>query len=250
MVVFLILYDHRYFWKVSADVTATYFLFLLFMILSWVCVYKTQCQVWIQATVCCNLGSKLWYNASMESRHDLLLLLCFYWRPKEAVPQIRIGYRDSVWLSLFVATFVDSDYSHCFKVYPEHSIIESWLLRLLAENGCFTGEGVVPALHVDMDTRIRTRPCQIKQTSLWHLQGQHPGRVLSNSRNLRNKTISWFVVRGRNGQVWRLRWPLLLLVRRLEQKGYRIGFITRMVRRLLWQQLTFLAAWLFKKIIS
>ena len=150
----------------------------------------------------------------------------------------------------FCCYFRDSDYSHCFKVYPEHSIIESWLLRLLAENGCFTGEGVVPALHVDMDTRIRTRPCQIKQTSLWHLQGQHPGRVFFNSRNLRNKTISWFVVRGRNGQVWRLRWPLLLLVRRLEQKGYRIGFITRMVRRLLWQQLTFLAAWLFKKIIS
>ena len=49
--------------------------------------------------------------------------------------------------------------------------------HLLTQNGCFTGERVVTALHVDMDTRIRSRPCQIKQTSLWHLQGQRPGGI-------------------------------------------------------------------------
>ena len=54
--------------------------------------------------------------------------LYFYrWR-RELATQIRIGYGDPVRLSFLIATLVDRNYSHCFRMSPEHLIIESWLL--------------------------------------------------------------------------------------------------------------------------
>ena len=88
--------------------------------------------------------------------------------------------------------------SNCFRVSPKHLITRAGICHLLIQNGYFTGERIVTALHVDMYPRVRSWPRQVKQTGLWRLQRQHSGGIFCNWRNPRDTTFSWFMVRGRN----------------------------------------------------